>query len=286
MEIIEKSGDMRSMLRREREAGHRVAFVPTMGNLHAGHFELVRRASQEAEVVVVSIFVNPFQFSADEDFASYPRTLDEDLGGLARLPTTAVFVPQPRTIYPRGEAEVTRVEVPRLGECLCGASRPHFFRGVCTVVGILFNIVQPDVAFFGQKDYQQLLVVRRMVADLHMPIVVRGVPTVRAPDGLALSSRNRYLDDASRARAPRLYGALRRARARLLGGETDYRDIETEGLGEMGAAGFRAEYFSIRRRGDLEVPAHAGEDLVVLGAGWLAAARLIDNVLLREGQPL
>lgn len=286
MKIIEKPDDMRSILGRERADGHRIAFVPTMGNLHAGHSELVRRAGDDAEVVVVSLFVNPFQFSASEDFASYPRTLDEDLAELGRLQTDVVFVPEARTIYPHGESAVTRVEVPRLSEYLCGASRPHFFRGVCTVVNILCNIVQPDLALFGQKDYQQLLVIRRMVSDLNMPIEVRGIPTVREPDGLAMSSRNRYLDAAGRARAPRLYRALCRARARLSEGERDYADVEAEGLGEMSAAGFRADYFSIRRRDDLEAPAHPHDDLVILGAGWLGAARLIDNVLVREGQPL
>jgi pantoate--beta-alanine ligase len=286
MKIIENPDEMRSMLKREREAGRRIAFVPTMGNLHAGHSELVRRAGDDAEVVVVSIFVNPFQFSADEDFAGYPRTLADDLAELGRLRAYATFVPDGRTIYPQGESAVTRVEVPRLSGYLCGASRPHFFRGVCTVVTILFNIIEPDVALFGQKDYQQLLVIRRMVRDLHMPMEVRGIPTVREPDGLAMSSRNRYLDAAGRARAAGLFRALCRARARLIAGERDFADVEADGLGEMKAAGFEADYFSIRRRSDLEAPADPDDDLVVLGAGWLGTARLIDNVLVREGQPL
>ena len=260
-----------------RAAGERIAFVPTMGNLHAGHLALVREAARVAERVVVSIFVNPLQFDRQDDFQAYPRTLAEDREALAQEAVDLLFLPEVEEMYPRGMEACTRVEVPGLSEVLCGAFRPGHFVGVATVVTKLLNAVRPDVALFGEKDFQQLLVVRRLVEDLNLPVEVRGVPTVREPDGLALSSRNRYLSPEERARAPALYRALLAARERLLAGEPPGA-VEAAGMRELEAAGLRPEYFSVRRREDLEEPGPADGQLVVLAAAWLGRARLIDNL--------
>ncbi len=279
MRVLESCAALRAALAGERRGGRRIALVPTMGNLHAGHLALVREAAGVAECVVATIFVNPFQFGEGEDFASYPRTLERDLAALEDLGVELVLVPPAEEIYPAGPDRGTRVEVPGLGETLCGASRPGFFRGVATVVCILFNIVAPDVALFGEKDYQQLLVVRRMVRDLHLPVEIAAVATVREPDGLAMSSRNAYLDAAERARAPELYRALCAARDAIQAGRRDFAALEARGLAHLAAHGFRPDYFAVRRAADLSVPA-AGEggELRLLAAAWLGRARLIDNL--------
>lgn len=278
MQTVQTIAEVRARIALWRSQGQRIAFVPTMGNLHAGHMSLAQRAGQLADHVVASVFVNPMQFGASEDLASYPRTLTEDAAKLAENRVDLLFIPDASEIYPRGVEGVTRVEVPGLSDILCGAYRPGHFAGVATVVNMLFNIVQPDMALFGEKDYQQLLVIRRMVADLCLPVQVLGVPTVREPDGLAMSSRNGYLSAEERARAPHLYRALGRARDRISGGETDYAAVEAEGAQALSGAGFRVDYFSVRRAEDLVPASPEDRSLVILAAAWLGKARLIDNL--------
>jgi len=254
-----------------------IAFVPTMGNLHDGHLALVARARRLAPRVVVSIYVNPLQFGPQEDFAAYPRTLEQDRARLAEAGADLIFAPHDRVMYPRPLDETTRVHVPGLSEILCGAHRPGHFDGVATVVARLFNLVRPDHAVFGEKDYQQLLVIRRMVADLAIPVRIHGVPTVREADGLAMSSRNQYLTPEERARAPALYRALRAAAEALARGEEDYARVEAAGSEALAAAGLRVDYFTVRDAEDLSPPA-PGRPLVVLAAARLGRARLIDNL--------
>lgn len=271
-------GTVRNAVAAWRAQGQRVALVPTLGNLHAGHLRLVTQAQALAERVVVSIFVNPLQFGADEDFLNYPRTLTEDSNKLAEISPDILFTPGPEQMYPQGSAASAYVEVPGLSDTLCGAYRPGHFRGVATVVAKLFNIVQPDVALFGEKDYQQLLVVRRMTAELNFPVDILGVPTVRESDGLALSSRNAYLSGAERARAPLLYQTLSQAAQRVRQGGTDLAAAEAAGMQALQHAGFRVDYFSVRRAEDLAPPAAHDRELIILAAAWLGKARLIDNV--------
>jgi pantoate--beta-alanine ligase len=265
-----------------RAQGLRTALVPTMGNLHAGHLALVRSARELAGRVVVSIFVNPLQFGPSEDFAAYPRTLERDGEQLAAEGADLLFVPTVDGMYPRGQADHTRVEVPGLSDILCGASRPGHFVGVATVVCKLLNLVQPDLALFGEKDLQQLLVIRRMVEDLCLPVEIHGLPTVREPDGLAMSSRNAYLEAAERTLAPGLYRALQRAVERLSAG-SPVGAVEAQGWAELVAAGLEPEYLSVRRAGDLGPPGPEDRDLVVLAAARLGRSRLIDNCRVRLG---
>jgi pantoate--beta-alanine ligase len=269
---------------RSMVAGRRVALVPTMGSLHAGHLALVRRARREADYVVVSLFVNPLQFGPNEDYGRYPRTLARDRQMLADEGVDLLFCPETDEMYVRPLGETTRVEVPGLSEVFCGASRPGHFAGVTTVVSMLFHLFQPELAVFGQKDYQQLLIIRRMVEDLRMPVRVLLEPTVREPDGLAMSSRNAYLTPAERERAPLLYRTLCDTRARLESGERDFDALESGAVRRLGERGFGPEYFAIRRAGDLGAPAAADTDLVVLAAARLGQSRLLDNVLTGESR--
>lgn len=279
MEMVRHITAVRSAVRQARHYGKRIAFVPTMGNLHAGHLALVAHAKELADYTVVSIFVNPFQFGEGEDFLTYPRTLEEDRGQLEQSGADLLFVPEGKEIYPEGPDRCTRIEVPELGETLCGAFRPTFFRGVATVVGILFNVVAPDVALFGEKDYQQLILIRRMVRDLRMPIEVVGVPTVRESDGLAMSSRNRYLSEAERRAAPSLYLTLCEVREAIgHGGATDLPAVEANGTRALEARGLRPDYLVVRRAVDLSPPQLGDKDLRILAAAWLGRARLIDNI--------
>jgi pantoate--beta-alanine ligase len=263
-------------------ASERVAFVPTMGNLHDGHLELVRRGRALAPRVVVSIFVNPLQFGPGEDLASYPRTLARDVELLATAGADLLFAPSADAMYPRPVPEQTRVEVPGLSDILCGASRPGHFVGVATVVCKLFNMVRPDLALFGEKDFQQLAVIRRMVDDLCIPVEVVGVPTVREPDGLAMSSRNGYLTAEERERAPALYRALQAVAQAVEAGGSDLAALERAAAARIDAAGLRTDYVSVRRARDLALPGDADEDLVVLAAAYLGRARLIDNLRVRR----
>ncbi len=278
MRVIKTTASLRAELATRRARSERVAFVPTMGNLHAGHLSLVKEAKQRAPCVVVSIFVNPLQFTGGEDYASYPSTFEEDSGILEENNTDILFFPDMAEIYPQGMEAMTKVEVPELSDILCGASRPGHFRGVATVVNKLFDMVQPDLALFGEKDYQQLLIIRRMVRDLALPIEVIGLPTVREADGLAMSSRNQYLTPDERRRAPRLYQALLHAKARIEQGTRDFHAIGNDALFGLQQGGFRPDYFSVRRAQDLAPAAPGDTDLVLLAAARLGKARLIDNV--------
>jgi pantoate--beta-alanine ligase len=281
MDLILYSADLRERLRQWRREGQRIAFVPTMGNLHAGHGSLVEAARARADRVVVSVFVNPLQFGPNEDFAAYPRTPDEDRALLTSLQVDLLFLPEVQDIYPRGQETTARVQVPGLEDILCGAFRPGHFMGVATVVTKLLNLVQPDVALFGEKDFQQLMIIRRAATDLCMPVEIVGVPTTREPDGLAMSSRNRYLTAEQRAVAPRIYAALESARVAIESGRHDYGDLEREGLQTLRDAGFRPDYFEIRDADTLDVPSPSSKNLVVLTAARIGRARLIDNVRAR-----
>lgn len=278
MLILKTIEEVRTVLGAWRRQGETIGFVPTMGDLHAGHLSLVEKARQHADRVVVSIFVNPLQFGVNEDFASYPRMLESDSAKLREHAVDALFAPEVTEIYPEGRKAVTQVIVPGVSEMLCGASRPGHFAGVATVVAKLFNIVQPDSAFFGEKDYQQLLVIRHMVADLHFPVKIHSVPTRRETDGLAMSSRNRYLTPPQRARASALYQALQLAKQRLEAGGMDIRAIEAEGRRSLENAGFEPDYMEVRRADDLHMPGPEDRDLVILAAARLGKARLIDNL--------
>jgi pantoate--beta-alanine ligase len=252
-----------------------------MGNLHEGHIELVRRARHLADRVVVSVFVNPTQFGPGEDLASYPRTLEEDRRKLDQVGAELVFAPSVAEVYPDGLDDLTRVTVPKVARILCGLSRPGHFEGVALVVIKLFNMVQPDIAVFGEKDRQQLMVIERITRDLNMPVEIVGVPTVREPDGLAMSSRNAYLTPAERAVAPSLNRTIQRAAERLRSGDRDYRAIERGAADALASAGFQPDYFAVRRAADLDEPDSRDTEWLVLAAAVLGRARLIDNCLVR-----
>lgn len=269
---------LRAQLREWRREGLRIGFVPTMGNLHAGHLSLLAAARHRADRVVASVFVNPLQFGPNEDYDRYPRTPVEDAGLLEGAHCDLLFLPGVDEMYPEGRDQATRVSVRGLSGILCGAVRPGHFEGVATVVAKLFGIVQPDVAVFGEKDFQQLTIIQRMTRDLSIPVEVVGAATVRAPDGLAMSSRNRYLSEAERAVAPRLYAALLAAAHRIDAGDADYAAIEAQGLEALRAAGMRPDYFVVRDAMTLDAPGADAHDLVVLAAARLGRARLIDNL--------
>lgn len=254
--------------------------MPTMGNLHAGHLQLVEQAAQLADRVVATIFVNPSQFGAGEDLEAYPRTLQQDTDRLAALGTSLLFAPPESAIYLRDDGRETRVEVTGISNMLCGVSRPTHFAGVATVVCKLLNIVQPDVAVFGQKDFQQLLVIRRMVEDLFIPVEIVGAATVREPDGLAMSSRNGYLTAEERALAPVLFRELGRVGAALRAGNLDYHQLEQQAANAIRVAGMRPDYVQIRTADDLSQPQPDSRELVILVAAYLGRARLIDNLVV------
>jgi pantoate--beta-alanine ligase len=281
MQTVTRIEDMRALVRGWRFARESIAFVPTMGNLHAGHASLIGAAHLHGRRVVASVFVNPLQFGPNEDYTTYPRTPEDDTELLAAQGVDVLLLPTVEELYPLGVAGSTIVDVPELSGILCGAFRPGHFQGVATVVVKLLNLVQPDTAIFGEKDYQQLTIIRRSVEDLCLPVRIVGAPTVRADDGLALSSRNRYLSAEERRVAPTVYRALDRARRRLEAGETDLTAIEREGLDALGTAGFRPDYFEVRAAGTLTEPRGQDIDVVVLTAARLGRARLIDNVQCR-----
>ena len=281
MQTITRIAQLRELVTNWRLARESIAFVPTMGNLHLGHASLMAAAHLHGRRVISSIFVNPLQFGPSEDFGAYPRTPDDDESLLREYGVDALFHPTVDEMYPQGSAGSTVVDVPGLTDVLCGAFRPGHFQGVATVVVKLLCLVQPDVAIFGEKDYQQLTVIRRVVQDLNLPVTIVGAPTVRAEDGLALSSRNRYLGPDERARAPALYRALDAARRRLEAGDTDYASIEAEGLASITAAAIRPDYFEVRTADRLDRPTGDEVELVVLAAGRLGKARLIDNLQCR-----
>jgi len=277
MYVFRSADELRDRMRRWRMAGERIGFVPTMGNLHDGHISLLDVARRHADRVVVSVFVNPLQFGPKEDFEAYPRTEEADRDMLVEADADALFLPTTEEMYPDGLDSITCVEVPELSDMLCGAVRPGHFRGVTTVVSKLFNLVQPDVAVFGEKDWQQFVILSRMARDLCFPIEVYGAPTMREADGLAMSSRNRYLEPRERAIAPALYQMLRQAAEGLHAGVTDFDALAGSGRAALEAAGFRPDYFEIREAHRLGPP-DPDNDRVILTAAWLGQARLIDNL--------
>lgn len=280
MLIIETLPLLRRQIRRLRMEGKRVALVPTMGNLHDGHMKLVDEAKARADVVVVSIFVNPMQFDRPEDLARYPRTLQEDCEKLNKRKVDLVFAPSVKEIYPNGTETHTYVDVPGLSTMLEGASRPGHFRGVSTIVSKLFNLVQPDIACFGEKDFQQLALIRKMVADMGFDIEIVGVPIMRAKDGLALSSRNGYLTAEQRKIAPGLYKVLSSIADKLQAGERDLDEIIAIAGQELNEKGFRADDIQIRDADTLLEVSENSKRAVILVAAWLGDARLIDNKLV------
>ncbi len=271
---------LREVLAHWRQKGERTAFVPTMGNLHSGHLCLVKHAKAWATKVIVSIFVNPMQFDRTDDLAAYPRTLEQDCRKLKELDTELLFTPSLTEVYPHGVENTTRVEVPGLSDILCGAKRPGHFQGVATVVTKLLNMVQPDVAIFGKKDYQQLMLIRRLVADLNLPIEIAAVPTQRDPDGLAMSSRNQYLSRAERMLAPGIYRILQDTAKAIEAGERNYRKLELQSIQKLEQMGLRPEYVSICRQDDLTAAEIGDDKLALLAAAWVGNARLIDNILM------
>ncbi|WP_323114943.1 pantoate--beta-alanine ligase [Pseudomonas guariconensis] len=280
MNTVKTVRELRASVARARGEGKRIGFVPTMGNLHSGHAALVTKAAQRADFVVASIFVNPLQFGAGEDLDKYPRTLAADQARLLEAGCHLLFAPTVEEMYPDGMTVQTRVSVPQLSEGLCGASRPGHFEGVATVVSKLFNMVQPDLAVFGEKDFQQLAVIRAMVRDLNMPIQIIGEPTVRAEDGLALSSRNGYLSPEQRAAAPALYRTLKTMAEAITKGQRDYPALIAEGQAQLVAAGFRPDYLEVRHAVTLRPAMVDDRDLVILAAAYMGTTRLIDNLYL------
>ncbi|SNY69217.1 pantoate--beta-alanine ligase [Enterobacter sp. CC120223-11] len=277
MLIIETLPLLRQHIRRLRQEGKRIALVPTMGNLHDGHMKLVDEAKDRADVVVASIFVNPMQFDRADDLARYPRTLQEDCEKLNKRKVDFVFAPAPADIYPKGTDAQTFVDVPGISTMLEGASRPGHFRGVSTIVSKLFNLVQPDVACFGEKDYQQLALIRKMVADMGYDIDIVGVPTVRAKDGLALSSRNGYLTSDQRKIAPGLSKVMNGMAEKITAGDRDIEEMIALAEQELNDKGFRADDIQIRDADTLLELSETSQRAVILMAAWLGQARLIDN---------
>lgn len=257
-----------------------IGLVPTMGNLHAGHMELIKQAQSKCTVVIATIFVNPLQFGPNEDFSSYPRVLEKDSDLLRGRGVHLLFAPSVDEMYPRGGTVDTNVSNPHLTTMLCGERRPGHFDGVATVVGKLFNLTQPDIAFFGEKDWQQLTLIRGMASDLDFPIDVVAVPTVRNTDGLALSSRNSYLDAEERKKAPLLYSTLVSVKERVLCGDTRYSQLEDDACTTLALSGFVPDYISVREGASLQKAAKESTDRRVFGAAFLGKARLIDNIAI------
>lgn len=278
MLIIETIPLLRREIRRWRQEGKRIALVPTMGNLHQGHLTLVEEAKARADVVVVSVFVNPMQFDHPDDLARYPRTLQEDCEKLTRLGVDLVFAPSEKEVYPKGLEQQTYVDVPSLSTMLEGASRPGHFRGVSTIVSKLFNLIQPDIACFGEKDFQQLALIRKMVSDLNFDIDIVGVPIVRGPDGLALSSRNGYLTADERRLAPRLYNIMSHLATQLENGERNIDELLEQATSRLREAGLQPDELFVRDADTLLDVNVDTKTAVILVSAWLGKARLIDNM--------
>jgi len=278
MKTVLTLDELRNDISAWKKQGLSIALAPTMGNLHAGHLSLLQEARRLADRTVVSIFVNPIQFGKGEDYEKYPSTLGKDQDNLAANHLDLLFAPDLKQLYPGGVETDTRVTVPEISNILCGQFRPGHFSGVATVVTKLFINVQPDFALFGEKDYQQLLVIRRMVKELCFPIEVVGMPIMRETDGLAMSSRNAYLDPWQRSRAPLIYRALREAAEELSRNPDSLHAIEESSLRKLAGEGFRPEYFTVRRAADLAPPKVGDDRLIILTAAWLGSARLIDNL--------
>ncbi|TBU71958.1 pantoate--beta-alanine ligase [Phytopseudomonas daroniae] len=278
MNTVKTVRELRAAVAQARAEGKQIGLVPTMGNLHAGHAALVEKAAQRADFVVASIFVNPMQFGPAEDLDKYPRTLQADQQRLVNAGCHLLFHPDVEEMYPNGMGEQTRISVPGVSEGLCGASRPGHFEGVATVVTKLFNMVQPDLAVFGQKDFQQLAVIRTLVRDLNMPIQIIGEPTVRAESGLALSSRNGYLSDEQRDTATVLYRSLQEIAQAIQAGERDLPALIEQAQRQHADAGLRADYLEVREAQSLRTVSPGDRELVVLVAAYLGNTRLIDNL--------
>lgn len=281
MQLINDIPNLREIRRTWQNSAKVIAFVPTMGNLHQGHLNLVREAKKQADIVVVSIFVNPMQFGPDEDLDAYPRTLESDSQQLKSLGVDVLFMPQASDIYARGLEQQTFVEVPGLSYMICGASRPGHFRGVATIVCKLFNMVQPNLAFFGEKDFQQLQVIKAMVTDLSMNLKVCGVATTRDADGLAMSSRNQYLSDSERKLAPTMYTKMQQLAEDIQSGRRDFSHLTQAYKLQLAELGFNPDYLEIRNAETLLQPGHEDQSLVLLAAAFLGKTRLIDNLQIR-----
>ncbi|MDO6563916.1 pantoate--beta-alanine ligase [Amphritea sp. 1_MG-2023] len=280
MKTIHSIAELRETLGAERRAGKRIGFVPTMGNLHTGHIQLIHQANNNADITVASIFVNPLQFGENEDLDAYPRTLEADQEKLELANCDYLFAPTIKEIYPNGQVIQTQIEVPGISDMHCGATRPGHFRGVATVVCKLFGIVQPDVAIFGEKDFQQLLVIRRMAEDLFLPVEIQGSPIVRAQSNLALSSRNAYLTAEELAIAPILNQTIRTTIDQIAAGRRDYLTLQEEAQVALEQAGFKRDYYCISKRDNLHQADSNDTELVLIAAAYLGKARLIDNMML------
>jgi pantoate--beta-alanine ligase len=278
VKTVSKIPDLRLQINEWRSNKQSIAFVPTMGNLHAGHLNLVEKALTIADRVIVSIFVNPLQFGPHEDYENYPRTLQSDSEKLAQLNTHLLFTPYLTDLYPTGLENTTSIKIPGLSEILCGASRPIFFQGIATVVNILFNLVQPYKALFGEKYYHQVLIIKRMVADFFMPIEIIGIPIVRETDALAMSSRNNYLNTEQRAIAPHLFQIINEMKSKIEAGEGNFTKLEQEAKQLLTTAGFKPDYIAVRSKKNLEIPTSTDKELIILVAAYLGSTRLIDNI--------
>ncbi len=278
MQVVSSICALRTLIGQWKQAGESVGFVPTMGNLHRGHLSLVGRAKENTQKVIVSIFVNPMQFGENEDLDAYPRTLEEDKAKLIEAGADAVFLPRVEDMYPGGLKQQTFVEVPDISHVLCGASRPGHFRGVATVVTKLFNMVQPNAAFFGEKDFQQLQVIRTLVQDLSMPITIHGIPTAREDSGLAMSSRNGYLSESEKQIAPELYAAMCALGESLKQGEQGFTELAQKTARRLNETGFATDYVKIVNAKTLKPATHGDTALVILIAAYLGTTRLIDNL--------
>lgn len=289
MQIATSNEQLAEILESLCIADKTLGFVPTMGNLHLGHLKLVEVAKQQADQIAVSIFVNPMQFNQSNDFSNYPRTLETDIEKLEPLGVDVLYCPENKDIYPEGLENATKVIVPGLSEIMCGQFRPGHFEGVTTVVAKLFNLVQPDVAVFGEKDFQQLQVIRKMVEDLNFPVNILGVETEREQSGLALSSRNQYLSDDEKQNASGLYQVLSGVAREVLtrcqdktSEREDFHDFEQNALQQLTQAGFKPEYIEVRSARDLQIGNSSMNDLRVFAAAWLGQARLIDNLPVKQ----
>lgn len=278
MRTIHTIAELRSALNAERLNGKRIGFVPTMGNLHEGHLQLIDQAKANSDVVVSSIFVNPLQFGQGEDLDNYPRTLQQDQEKLASRGCDYLFAPSDAEVYPHGREAQTQVEVPVISDMYCGESRPGHFRGVATVVTKLFGMVQPDVAIFGEKDFQQLMVIRRMTEDLSLPVEIQGAAIARNNKGLALSSRNGYLSEDELDTAVNLYATLQATANQIKSGDKDFSELEEQAQKRLESAGFAKDYYKICRRYDLQPAGADDKELVIVAAAKLGPARLIDNI--------
>jgi len=283
MNTVKTIRELRAAIAGARSKDKRVALVPTMGNLHSGHIALVEKARQRADFVVTSIFVNPLQFGPTEDLSNYPRSLAADQEKLIVAECDLLFVPDLEDIYPDGMQGQTMINVPGVSEGLCGASRPGHFEGVATVVCKLFNMVQPDLAIFGEKDFQQLAVIRKLVRDLNMSIQIMGEPTVRAEDGLALSSRNQYLTERQRDSAPALYACINAIASSIRDGDHNFDKLVSKGKTALRKAGFRPDYLEVREAETLREATAEDQQLVILGAAFIGKTRLIDNFVVNLG---